>query len=131
MTTSVTAYLTCDGASQAIDFYRAAFDATELTRMEDTDGRIGHAEIRIGETTLYVSDEYPELQVFGPLRRGGASAAYVIHVPDADASFDRAVKAGATVQRPLQDNPFGRSGWIVDPWGHRWSIMTDAAADGA
>ena len=127
----MTAYLTCDGASQAIDFYRAAFDATELTRMEDTDGRIGHAEIRIGETTLYVSDEYPELQVFGPLRRGGASAAYVIHVPDADASFDRAVKAGATIQRPLQDNPFGRSGWIVDPWGHRWSIMTDAAADGA
>ena len=131
MTTSVTAYLTCDGASQAIDFYRAAFDATELTRMEDTDGRIGHAEIRIGETTLYVSDEYPDLQVLGPLRRGGASAAYVIHVPDADASFDRAVKAGATIQRPLQDNPFGRSGWIVDPWGHRWSIMTDAAADGA
>ena len=131
MTTSVTAYLTCDGAAQAIDFYRAAFDAAELSRMEDTDGRIGHAEIRIGETTLYVSDEYPELQVFGPLRRGGASAANVIHVPDADASFDRAVKAGATVQRPLQDNPFGRSGWIVDPWGHRWSIMTDAAADGA
>jgi PhnB protein len=120
----VTTYLCADRASDAIDFYKRAFDAKELYRMADADGRLGHAEITVAGTTLMLSDEWPEMGVLSPRKLNGHSVSFVIDVPDCDAAFKRAVDAGATVERPLKDEPYGRGGWIVDPFGHRWSIMT-------
>jgi PhnB protein len=123
MSATVTAYLCCDGASRAIDFYATAFGAEELLRFPEPDGRLGHAEIRIGNATLYLSDEFPELDVRSPIALGGAGAAFVILVQDADAAVARAVAAGATLERPVVDSPHGRGGWIRDPFGHRWNIL--------
>jgi PhnB protein len=128
MPTTVTAYLCCDGAAEALKFYAEAFGAEELSRIPDGD-RLGHAEMRVGETTLYVSDEYPALGVRAPTSLGGAGASFVIHVPNADLAFGRAIAAGAKVDRPLMDSPFGRNGWVRDPWGHRWAIMSEAAPE--
>ena len=125
---SVTAYLCAKGASDAIDFYTKAFGARELYRLPNEDGTLGHAEIQIGETTLYLSDEAPQLNVLSPATLGGATCSFVLDVDDVDAAFARAVDAGATVERPIADNPYGRSGWLVDPFGHRWSIMTSNPA---
>ena len=126
MATSVTAYLCCAGAAKAMAFYSEAFGAEEVTRWPEPDGRLGHAEMKIGETTLFISDEFPELDVRGPLARGGSSVAFVVAVEDADTVFARALAAGATVERPLSDAPQGRNGWLRDPWGHRWNVMTAA-----
>jgi PhnB protein len=122
--TRVTAYLCAKGASDAIEFYNRAFGAEENFRMAEPDGRIGHAEITIGDTTIYLSDEWPEMGVLSPNALKGNSASFVIDVADADAAFQRAVDAGASVERPLKDEPYGRVGWVIDPFGHRWSIMT-------
>lgn len=122
--THVTTYLCARGASDAIKFYENAFGATELYRIAEPDGKAGHAEITIGSTTLMLSDEYPELGVLSPRSLEGTSASLVLEVPDADAAFQRAIAAGATVERPIKDEPYGRGGWVVDPFGHRWSIMT-------
>jgi PhnB protein len=121
--TKVTAYLCCKGASEAIDFYTRAFGADERYRMEDG-GRIGHADIGIGETTLFLSDEWPEMHVLSPKSLGGYTASFVLEVPDSDAAFQRAIDAGAEVERPLKDEPYGRAGWLTDPFGHRWCINT-------
>ena len=121
-TTKVTAYLCANGAAQAIEFYKRAFGAEELYRMADDNGRIGHAEITIGGSVLYVSDEWPEMQVLSPKTLGGHAVSFVIEAPDADAAFERAVEAGCTVERPLKDEPWGRAGWVIDPFGHRWCI---------
>lgn len=123
MTARVTAYLCASDASGAIAFYTNAFGAVEDYRMEDG-GRIGHAELAIGDTTLYISDEWPEMGVKSPLTLGGNSVSFVIDVPDVDAAFQRAVDAGATVERPIEDAPYARGGWVRDPFGHRWSIQT-------
>src|SRR5574341_1263710 len=120
---SVTAYLCAKGAAEAIDFYRAAFDAIENSRMENPDGSIGHAEMTIGGTRLFISDEWAPFNVRSPLTLGGNSVSFSLSVADADAAFERAVAAGAAVERPLKDEPFGRSGWLVDPFGHRWNIV--------
>jgi PhnB protein len=120
----VTAYLCANGAADAIDFYKKAFGAEERYRLPNPDGRLGHAEIAIGGTLLYVSDEWAEHQVLSPLTLHGNSVSFVLDVPDVDASFQRACDAGATVERPIMDAPYGRGGWVVDPFGHRWSIMT-------
>jgi PhnB protein len=119
----VTPYLCADGAARAIDFYARAFGAEERHRMTEEDGRIGHAEIIIGDTTLYISDEWPEMGVLSPQKLQGNSVSLSMAVADADTAFRRAVDAGARVERPLRDEPFGRSGWIVDPFGHRWNIV--------
>jgi PhnB protein len=121
---SVTAYLIVDDAARAIDFYRAAFGAEEMYRLPMGD-RIGHAEIRIGDTHLMLSDEWPDMQALGPNKRGGATASFVIYGPDCDAAFDRAVKAGARPERPVSDQFWGdRMGTVVDPFGHKWSLGT-------
>lgn len=120
--TKVTAYLCCNGASEAIEFYKRAFGAEERFRMAEDDGRIGHAEITIGDTTLYLSDEWPEMHVLSPKSLGGYSVSFVLDVPDADAAFVRATEAGAEVERPLKDEAWGRAGWVADPFGHRWCI---------
>lgn len=122
--TKVTAYLCCNGAAEAIEFYKRAFGAEELYRMPNPDGRLGHAELTIGDTTLFLSDEWPEMNVRSPKSLGGSSVSFVLDVPDADAAFARATEAGAEVERSLKDEPYGRAGWVVDPFGHRWCIST-------
>lgn len=121
---TVTAYLCAKTAAEALEFYKRAFGAEELYRFVGEDGRIGHSELRIGETVLYLSDEWPEMGVRSPQSLGGNSVSLVLSVPDADAAFQQAVNAGAKVERPLKDEPYGRSGWVIDPFGHRWSIQT-------
>jgi PhnB protein len=123
MTVAVTAYLCANGAAEAIEFYKRAFGAEERYRIP-WEGRIGHAEIVIGETVLYLSDEAPDLGVLSPATLGGCSTSFVLAVPDVDAVFQRALDSGAKAERAIKDEPYGRGGWIVDPFGHRWSIQT-------
>lgn len=121
---SVTPYLIVDGAAEAIDFYTQAFGAEEIMRMEMGD-RIGHAEIKIGDSHVMLADEHPEMELLGPEKRGGATASLMIYVEDADALFTRALEAGATEERPIEDQFYGdRSGTLVDPFGHRWTVST-------
>jgi PhnB protein len=121
--TTVTAYLAVDGAARAIDFYINAFGAVEQSRLAMEDGKIGHAAIRIGESALYLSDEWPEMGVVGPAKLTGIPASLVLEVEDPDAVFHRAIECGAKQERPLKDEPYGRGGWVIDPFGHRWNIM--------
>ena len=121
---TVTAYLCVKGAVDAIEFYKTAFGATERYRIPNPDGTLGHAELVIGTTILYLSDEWPEGNVYSPTTLGGTSTSLMLDVPDCDAVFQRALDAGATVDRPMKDEPYGRSGWLIDPFGHRWSVMT-------
>jgi PhnB protein len=123
MVTCAVPYLAVDDAAAAIEFYRAAFDAEEVLRLPEPDGKISHAEIRIGDARLFLSDEYPD-DVLGPRTVGGTSVMIVLEVDDGDALFDRAVAAGAKVDRPLQDAFDGalRTGKLRDPFGHSWMI---------
>ncbi|GAB3104292.1 VOC family protein [Lysobacter terrae] len=121
---SVNAYLIVDDAAKAIDFYERAFGAEEICRLPMGD-KIGHAEIRIGDTQLMLSDEWPDMQALGPNKRGGATASFVIYSPDADAAWDRAIKAGAKPERPVKEEFWGdRMGTVIDPFGHKWSLGT-------
>jgi uncharacterized glyoxalase superfamily protein PhnB len=116
-------YLRVCGAAQAIDFYRRAFGAKELFRLTEPSGRIGHAEIKIGHTTLMLSDEYPELGIRGPLALGGTSFAIHLHVDRVDAVMRQAIEAGATTVRQAADHSYGeRSGMVRDPFGHEWLL---------
>jgi uncharacterized glyoxalase superfamily protein PhnB len=116
-------YLRVHNTAEAITFYARAFDAKEQFRLTEPSGRIGHAEIKIGPTTLMLADEYPEHGIRGPLSLGGTSFAIHLHVGDVDKAFARAVDAGATVVRPLKDQFYGeRSGTVRDPFGHEWLL---------
>jgi PhnB protein len=116
-------YLRVKDAPAAIRFYEAAFSATEKFRLTEPSGRIGHAELDFGGTTIMISEEYPEAGIVGPASLGGTSFSVHLHVDDADAAVARAVAAGATVVRPLRDQFYGeRSGAIRDPFGHDWLI---------
>ncbi len=122
---SVTPYLIIDGAAQAIQFYGRAFGAVEVMRMAAPGGKIGHAEIRIGDSFVMMADEHPEAGVLGPRTRGGVTASFLIYVEDVDAVFERAVAAGGKILKPLQDQFYGdRSGTLEDPFGHSWTIAT-------
>jgi PhnB protein len=124
---SVTPYLVVDGgdAAKAIDFYKHAFGAQELFRMPQPDGRIGHAEIKIGDSPIMLADECPQMKFMGPKAIGGTPVGLMIYVKDCDAVFDRAIKAGATMREPVRDQFYGdRSGQITDPFGHTWTIAT-------
>jgi PhnB protein len=121
---SVTPYLTLDGAAEAIRWYEEAFGAETVLTMPMGD-KMGHAEIRIGDSVIMLSDEWPDYGMLGPKARGGPTSSLMIYVEDSDAAFDRAVKAGATVERPVEDQFYGdRSGTLIDPFGHRWTIST-------
>ena len=121
---SVTPYLIVAGAAKALDFYRKAFGATELFRLPMGD-RIGHAEILIGNSHVMLADEFPDMDALGPTSRGGATASFMIYVPDADAAHAQAVKAGAQVLKPVTLEFWGdRIGTVVDPFGHKWSLAT-------
>ena len=112
------------GAAAAIDWYERALGAVEIMRMPMGD-RIGHAEIRIGDSVLMLSDEWPDMNLLGPKARGGVTASLMIYVPDVDAAFAQAIQAGATQERGVADQFYGdRSGTLVDPFGHRWMIST-------
>ena len=116
-------YLRLRRAAEAIEFYKKAFGAEELFRLVEPGGRVGHAEVKIGATTLMLADEYPEMGILGPEAIGGTTFAIHLHVDDADAWIERAVAAGAVVTRPAQDAFYGeRSGAIRDPFGHEWLI---------
>lgn len=126
MGVTVIPYLTLDNASQAIEFYKQAFGAEEIMRLPDEDGKVSHAELRIGEATIYVSDEYGGIDVRSPKTIGGSPVMIVLDVEDVDALFQQAVNAGASVTRPLQDSFEGklRTGKLIDPFGHVWMITT-------
>lgn len=110
-------------AAQAIDFYRRAFGATELFRLTEPGGRVGHVELDFGGQVIMFSDEYPEIGCVGPETIGGTSFSIHLHVDDCDTLIARAVEAGATLIRPAQDEFYGeRSGTVRDPFGHLWNI---------
>ena len=123
---SVTPYLTVDGAAKAIDFYAAAFGATEVLRMPMGDsGKIAHAEIRIGDSHVMLSEEWPDMNILAPTSRGGPTSSNLIYVEDVDAAYATALAAGATAERPPENQFWGdRMGTLVDPFGHRWSLAT-------
>ena len=117
--------LSIDGAADAIDFYVDVFGATERMRMEAPDGKIGHAELAIGDSVVMLADEYPDMGFVGPKSIGGTPVVLMVFVTDADAAFDKATKLGATEIHPVEDQFYGdRSGSFEDPWGHRWTVAT-------
>lgn len=117
------AYLCVADAARAIDFYREAFGATELFRLVEPGGRIGHAEVDFDGTTLMLCEEFPELGFRRPDPAQGHSATLHLHVDDADETIRRAIAAGATLERAASDAFYGeRSGVVIDPCGHRWNI---------
>ncbi len=121
---SVTPYIIVDGAAEAIRFYEQAFGATEVLRLPMGD-KIGHAEIRIGNSHVMLSDEWPDYGKLGPKARGGATSSLMIYLEDVDAAYARAIEAGATAERPVEDQFYGdRSGSVVDPFGHSWMLAT-------
>jgi PhnB protein len=120
---TLTPYLCCADAAAAITFYQVAFGAVEVERWTADDGRIGHAQLDVHGNAVYLADEHPEIGVVSPNTLGGTPVSLVLEVPDADAAAQQAVAAGATLQRPVTDNPGARrAGWIVDPYGHRWNL---------
>jgi PhnB protein len=123
---TVTPYLCIKDAAKAVEFYGKAFGAVEPgVRITDSTGRIGHTEIRIGDSTIYIADEHPELGFRGPLSLGGAHVLFIVNVPDVDAMVRRAVAAGGTLTRPVEEQFYGdRSGEITDPFGYRWTLST-------
>ena len=122
---TLTPYLIVDGASEAIEFYKRAFGAEELSRMAGPDGKVMHAEIRIGDSIVMLGDESPEWGALSPLSTKGTSSSLHIYVDDADATFERALRAGAKVRYPLEDAFWGdRYGKVTDPFGHEWGIGT-------
>ena len=122
---TVTAYLTVKDAPKAIEFYQNAFGAEELFRLSDPGGKIGHAELAIGNSVVMLSDEYPDFGALSPQTIGGSPIKMHVSVQDADAAVDRALKAGATLARPLVDEFYGeRTGMITDPFGFSWFISS-------
>jgi PhnB protein len=122
---AVTPYLICKGAAAAIDYYTKVFGATELMRHEMPGNQIGHAEIRIGDCVIMLADEFPEMKYVSPKTIGGSPVGLMLYVDDADAVFKRALAAGATQHQPMEVKFYGdRSGSIVDPFGHMWTIAT-------
>ena len=122
---SVTPYLVIDGAAEALEFYKNAFGATELMRMPAPGGKIGHAEIMIGDSHVMLADEHPEQGHRGPKSIGGTPVGIMIYVEDVDSMFRKAVSLGATETRPVETQFYGdRMGALTDPFGHNWMIST-------
>jgi len=122
---SVTPYLIVNDAARAIGFYQRAFGATELFRLGSPDGKIGHAEIKIGDSPIMLADEMPDGGYRGPQSIGGTPVSLMIYVEDVDRMFAQAVAAGAKEQRPVKDEFYGdRCGTLIDPFGHIWTIAT-------
>jgi PhnB protein len=122
---SVTPYLIVKGATSAIDFYKKAFDATEVMRLDGPNGQIMHAELQIGDSRVMLADECPEMGALAPQSPGKAGVGFCLYVENVDEKVAQAIEAGAEVQRPLQDQFYGdRSGTLQDPFGHTWTLAT-------
>jgi PhnB protein len=122
---TITPAIAIRNAAKAIEFYKQAFGAEETMRLNAPDGRVAHAEIKIGDSRLMISDDFEMSPCKSPQSLGGTTATLHIYVPDADAAFDRAVRAGATARMPVSDMFWGdRYGQVMDPFGHIWSVGT-------
>lgn len=122
---SITPYLLVSGAAEALEWYKQALDATEVMRMPGSDGKLMHAEFKVGDSPVMMADQHPDLGFVGPETLGGAAVSLYLYVDDVDAVFKRAVGAGATEVRPVSDQSYGdRCGTLQDPYGHTWSIAT-------
>lgn len=123
---SITPYLMIKNATSAIEFYKKAFDAQELFRMNGPEGKtIAHAELKIGDSVFMLSDEYPEMNYLSPQSIGGSPFFMHVYVQDVDTVFNQAISAGGTVLKPVEDQFYGdRTGTLKDPFGHLWSIAT-------
>jgi PhnB protein len=122
---TATPYLIVKNAARAIDFYKEAFGAEELMRFPMPDGKIGHAEIKIGNSPIMLADEFPDEGHKSPESLGGSPVGIVLYVTDVDRTFAQAIKAGAKSKIPVQDKFYGdRSGTIADPFGHIWTVTT-------
>jgi PhnB protein len=123
---TLTPHLVVNGANQAIEFYKAAFGAEEIIRMPGPDGKaIMHAELKIGDSRLFLAEEFPKMGGRGPHTMGGSPVTIHVYVEDADAVFDQAVAAGAQIRMPMEDAFWGdRYGQVIDPFGHQWSLAT-------
>ena len=122
---TLSSYITVKGASEAIEFYKKAFNATEKGRLLMPDGSIGHAELEIEGSLLMLADENPEWGNKSPQTIGGNPMTFGLYVKDADAAFQKAVDAGATVVMPVEDMFYGdRVGQVMDPFGYKWMITT-------
>jgi PhnB protein len=118
-------YICVNGGAAAIDFYQKAFGAVELQRLSDPSGKVGHAELKLGDTILMLSDEFPEYGAKSPEALGGSPVMLHLYVEDADAAVARAVEAGATLESAVADQFYGdRGGKLTDPFGHRWWIAS-------
>jgi PhnB protein len=127
---TVIPYLTVHNAAEAIQFYKDAFAAIELNRITQADMRIGYAEIKIGDSRIMLSDEFPEISVLSPQTLGGTPVALHLYVEDVDAVAEQAVAAGMRVIRQIADQPVGiRNGIFECPYGHRWFISSRIAAE--
>jgi uncharacterized glyoxalase superfamily protein PhnB len=130
---TLTPFLTVRNAERAIEFYKQAFGAQERGVAKGPDGKVMHAEVKIGDSVIMLSDEYPEFGALSPQSVGGSPMGLHIYIENVDAAFDRAVKAGAQVEMPVADQFWGdRYGKLKDPFGHKWSIAThvkDMSAD--
>jgi PhnB protein len=122
---TVTPYLIIEGAAEAIEFYKRAFGATELFRFPAPEGKIGHAEIKIGDSPIMLADAYPQMGYKDPKSIGGSPVSLMIYIEDVDTVFNRAVAAGATVKEAVTNKFYGdRSGSLIDPFGHVWHVAT-------
>jgi PhnB protein len=121
----VSPYLIVDGGEAAIDFYTTVLGATERMHMPSPGGRIGHAELALGDSLIMLADEHPEMGIVGPKSVGGTPVMISAYVEDVDSVFDRALAQGAKSVRPVENQFYGdRTGQFEDPFGHRWSIAT-------
>ena len=122
---TVTPYLVVDNGAAALDFYKRAFGAKEIMRMEAPGGKIGHAELKIGDSMIMLTDEMPGTGTHAPRSIGGTTGGIFLYLEDVDSAFNQAVSAGATVDQPLADQFWGdRYGKLTDPFGHSWSLAT-------
>jgi Uncharacterized protein conserved in bacteria len=122
---SLNAYLAVNDAAAAIEYYTEVFGAKERLRMDGPDGKIGHAELEIGDSRIMLSDPFPQASTKPPKELGGTSVSVMMYVEDVDAAFKRAVDAGASVTMELADMFWGdRMGSVTDPFGHSWSLAT-------
>lgn len=122
---TATPYLVIKNAGKAIEFYKEAFGATELTRLATPDGNVMHAEIKIGDSPIMLCDECPDWNALSPQTIGGTAVSIVLYVEDVDAVVNRAVTAGAKLLMPVEDQFWGdRMGTVADPFGHKWSVAT-------
>ena len=116
-------YLSITGASDAIEFYGKVLGTTERMRMAGPDGKVGHAELQLGDSVIMLADEYPDMGNRSPKSIGGSPVTLTVYVEDVDTVFDKAIKAGATSLRPVEDQFYGdRTGQFEDPFGHRWNV---------